>query len=259
MNLLLINGSPRPFGNTSQILKLCQTLFDACALPHSVTYHTVSLSQLNLMTCKGCRVCFDHSEQNCPNKDDTLTLKHQMEQADAIIIGSPVYVEDISGLTKNWLDRMAFNCHRPFLLGKPVYLFVTSGAGASKHALKTLKHALISWGGVIIGENQFSMGAKMDFNVAQKNFSTVVNAQMKRLYQHLKLPTPALFSLVGFRIQKKYWTHRTDQTTIDYLYWKEKGWLENSCHFYTSIQIPFYKRIASSIISQLVGLIMLKS
>ena len=151
----------------------------------------------------------------------SLTLKSQMEQADAIIIGTPIYVEDISGLTKNWLDRMAFNCHRPFLLGKPVYLFATSGAGASKHALKTLKHALISWGGVIIGENQFS--------------------------------------LVGFRIQKKYWIQRTDQTTVDYLYWKEKGWLENSCHFYTSIQIPFYKRIASPIISQLVGLIMLKS
>ena len=168
-----------------------------------------------------------------------------------------VYAVFPRAYSKSFLSVMALMIR--CILYPGVHLFVTSGAGASKHALKTLKHALISWGGVIIGENQFSMGAKMDFNVAQKNFSTVVNAQMKRLYQHLKLPTPALFSLVGFRIQKKYWTNRTDQTTIDYLYWKEKGWLENSCHFYTSIQIPFYKRIASSIISQLVGLIMLKS
>jgi multimeric flavodoxin WrbA len=38
-----------------------------------------------------------------------------MMRAEAYVFASPVYVEDINGVMKNWIDRMAFNSHRPTL------------------------------------------------------------------------------------------------------------------------------------------------
>lgn len=258
MNILLINGSPRPHGNTSEILELCKVLLDGTLKNTDISFHIISLAKLDVKPCKGCRICFNHSEHKCPHKDDLLDIKRLMDEADAIIIGSPVYVEDVSGLTKNLLDRMAFNCHRPFLLGKPIYLFTTSGAGASKHALKTLRHAFLSWGGIIVGEHTFSMGPKMDYDLAYDRFSSVLTPKMNVMNKHMQASTPSVFSLIAFRIQQKYWRTQEDKTSADYTYWFEKGWLDEDCHYYTKVHLSLYKRILSFLISQLVSLILLK-
>lgn len=86
----------------------------------------ISLGQLDLNTCRGCRVCFDKGEEKCPLKDDVLSIRDKMILADGILAASPVYVEDVNGIMKNWIDRMAFNCHRPAFAGKSAYIGLSS-------------------------------------------------------------------------------------------------------------------------------------
>lgn len=73
-----------------------------------------------------------------------------MKAADAIILASPVYVDDVSGITKNWIDRLAHVCHRPEFYGKYAYLLSTTGASSTRHTLRTM-NAPMYWGFTIIG------------------------------------------------------------------------------------------------------------
>jgi multimeric flavodoxin WrbA len=34
------------------------------------------------------------------------------------VFASPIYVEDVNGAMKNFIDRMAYNCHRPRFFGR---------------------------------------------------------------------------------------------------------------------------------------------
>lgn len=234
MKLVIIHSSYRKNGNTETIVKLLeqQLTKEANSLGDTVEIEEIALSDLQIETCRGCRACFNISEQSCPLKDEVLPLYDKLKQADGIILGSPVYVEDINGSMKNFIDRMAFNCHRPFLSGKPVMLFVTSGSKTSSHAIRTLGSAVSSWGGVISGTSSFSMGELMNMEVAKRRFGERVRRQSILLLQAIRKTKPSVYSLIAFTIQQTVWKQEEDNNSVDYRYWKEQGWLEKKCFYY---------------------------
>ncbi|OPD49251.1 NAD(P)H-dependent oxidoreductase [Bacillus thuringiensis] len=44
----------------------------------------------------------------CPIRDDTSLLLNEMKKSDLIIIGSPVYLHSFSGITKSFIDHIAW-------------------------------------------------------------------------------------------------------------------------------------------------------
>ncbi|WP_196000457.1 NAD(P)H-dependent oxidoreductase [Clostridium sp. 1001271B_151109_B4] len=56
----------------------------------------------------------------CPHKDIIQRIVSKIEEADAIIITSPVYSMQITGLLKNFIDHMSYNFHRPRFFYKKV-------------------------------------------------------------------------------------------------------------------------------------------
>lgn len=234
MKLLLINSSYRDNGNTGTIMKLLEhhLVEKVKKQEESLEIDHVWLKDLDITTCKGCRVCFQISESKCPLKDDLLKLYEKMKQADGIVLGSPVYVEDVNGSMKNFIDRMAFSCHRPFLAGKPVLLIVTSGSFATNHAVRTMSGAISAWGGIVSGSSSYQMGAIMKEETAKRRFSEKARSQSLLLIQAIKDKKPSVLSLVSFADQQRYWLKEENQNSIDFLYWKEKGWLEKKCYYY---------------------------
>lgn len=77
----------------------------------------------------------------CPIKDDVLRVNDQIRDADSLIPASPVYVEDVNGIMKKWIDRMAFNSVRTALYGKSAVVITTSGAHSSTRSINTMKKA----------------------------------------------------------------------------------------------------------------------
>ena len=97
MKIVLINSSGRKNGNTAEILGIFKRALDDGL---SVAEY-IHLTDYTVKTCRGCRVCFDRGEENCPLKDDLLAIHTKLEWADIVIFGSPVYVEDVNGDRKS--------------------------------------------------------------------------------------------------------------------------------------------------------------
>jgi multimeric flavodoxin WrbA len=100
MRVIAINGSPRKNGNTATMLK--EIL--AGAAERGADTRFVHLNDLNLKGCQGCLYCREHLGQ-CAQKDDFQDLLQEMKQADAVALGTPIYVFSVTGQFKCFLDR----------------------------------------------------------------------------------------------------------------------------------------------------------
>jgi multimeric flavodoxin WrbA len=99
MNILGIVGSPRSGGNseilTREALKAASDLGSKTEL-----YLTAGK---NLGPCLACASCF--KVDRCVQQDDMQELYRLMENADGIIIASPVYFHNVSAQAKIVMDR----------------------------------------------------------------------------------------------------------------------------------------------------------
>jgi multimeric flavodoxin WrbA len=195
----------------------------------------VNLARLSIQTCIGCRACFDCGEAACPHHDALLSLFEEMRAADGYVIASPVYVEDVNGIMKTMIDRMAFLSHRPALYGKSALLFTTSGVGSSNHALNTMSTALGTWGVKVTRRMKFTLGALTPPEQIQSVYGEVIKRAAK-CFLHALLAEqfrPSLYSLLAFSVQQSCWRKSTEpHDTVDYRYWEEAGWLRRGSHYY---------------------------
>lgn len=66
--------------------------------------------------CRGCTDCFITGK--CPINDDMNEIKKNMIDSDIVIFSSPVYLHQISGSTKTFIDRISHWTHTLELRGK---------------------------------------------------------------------------------------------------------------------------------------------
>lgn len=93
-------GSPRTAGNTSLLV---ENILQGAAEKGAKT----SMVNLNSLNIRGCQSCFNcKSQGRCAVADDMQELYDEILESDAIVIGSPVYMWQMSGQTKVFIDRM---------------------------------------------------------------------------------------------------------------------------------------------------------
>ncbi len=105
--VVLFNGSPRAKGCTftalSEVGKSLESL--------GVEVEMVQLGTKAVHGCIACRKCKENDEQMCIFKDDAyLNLRQKAFEADAIIVGSPVYYAAPNGAMCAVLDRLFYSC-----------------------------------------------------------------------------------------------------------------------------------------------------
>lgn len=103
MKALAICGSPRQGGNTEYYLRL----FLAELAAKGIESEFLWLGDKTVQPCRGCYGCLTHKA--CVQKDDFEGIFAQMQAADAIIVGSPVYVSKPTGLLSALLERVTFS------------------------------------------------------------------------------------------------------------------------------------------------------
>lgn len=238
MKIVVINSSFRKNGNTGLIIKLMEDSMRKAAEREKINieFDHLTLGEINLSVCRGCRVCFDKGEEQCPLKDNLIEVRNKLLAADGIVLGSPVYVEDVNGPLKNMIDRLAFHSHRPAFLGKNALIFTTSAGGSTNHALKTMQNALSSWGFYISAKRRFRMGALMKAEDAERNFNETVGRLAVKFLKsiHENQPyNPSFYSYIIFKIQQKFWQKKTHpDNKFDYEFWKKNGWLDPHRDYY---------------------------
>lgn len=100
--ILILNGSPRKNGNTSELVKYFTNGAEGAG-------NEVTTFFLRSMNIHGCLGCFGgHSDRECPcvQNDDMKDIYPEIKKADVIVFASPLYYWNISGYLKNAIDRL---------------------------------------------------------------------------------------------------------------------------------------------------------
>ncbi|MDD4567988.1 MAG: flavodoxin family protein, partial [Methanoculleus chikugoensis] len=101
MKVLGISGSPRARGNTARLLaEVLRGVSDAGGEASAV-----SLSEYVIAGCVGCERC--RRDQTCTRFNDGMTLLYpRIVDADALVLGSPVYHYNVTSQMKAFIDRL---------------------------------------------------------------------------------------------------------------------------------------------------------
>jgi multimeric flavodoxin WrbA len=106
MKVVGINGSPNPRGNTCQLIEM---VFDGIREENNeVQTEIIQLAGKTINSCLSCYKCFKNKDNKCVQKDDLNELYVKMIEADAIILGTPVYFGDATGKMRCFIERAGF-------------------------------------------------------------------------------------------------------------------------------------------------------
>lgn len=122
MNILVVTGSPRKDGNTEIMVDVFAE--SAKAAGHQVTVR--KLSNLKVSPCNACHYCFTH-DGVCVQRDDMNGILDDLNQADLLVLASPIYWFDVSAQTKCFIDRMYAFAKKGFHI-KSIAMLLDSGA-----------------------------------------------------------------------------------------------------------------------------------
>lgn len=181
--------------------------------------------------CLGCANCILKGEDKCPHYEMVSPIIKKIEEADLIILASPVFVGSCTSGMKALLDHMAYMWlpHRPKCsMFNKVGLIVTSAGGSGvKNTVKLLKTNLFYWG----VPKTFNYGVttmKMGGNYVDYKKKDVIKSQVHKKAMQVKkalnnrkvgFKTKFFFKLFGMT-QKNGWNK------VDSEYWKNNGWLD---------------------------------
>jgi multimeric flavodoxin WrbA len=107
MKLIAVCGSARKQGNTAKMLR--QVIEGAKSAGAATEF--VNLFDLNYKDCISCYACKlknSKSFGHCSVDDELKPLLENIEQSDAIVLGSPVYYGNLSGQMRSFTDRLLF-------------------------------------------------------------------------------------------------------------------------------------------------------
>ncbi|MFC1924553.1 flavodoxin family protein [Chloroflexota bacterium] len=107
MKVMAFNGSPRKQWNTGTLLIKA---LEGAASQRAET-ELIHLYDLNYKGCRSCFACKTRDGKSygrCAANDDLLPILRKIEEADAIILGSPIYFGSVSGEMKSFMERLIF-------------------------------------------------------------------------------------------------------------------------------------------------------
>jgi len=176
--ILFISGSPRQ-GNCEFLIK---KIHDSITSDKEI----ILLRNKNIKNCIGCLSC--HNEFNCVTKDDMRNIYKSLVSADMIIIATPNYFDNVSGLLKNFIDRIHPFYKFPKLKDKKIILLIVGGGkieGSLEYLkknteglIKYLKLNLIgSFGFEALNNNDLKSDKNFDNEI--KNIIDTINSNLK--------------------------------------------------------------------------------
>ena len=107
MKVIGINGSPRKKWNTATLVNKA---LEGAASQGAET-EVINLYDLNYKGCISCFACKlkeGKSYGHCAVNDDLKPVFKKIEEADAIIFGSPIYLSNVTGEMRSFLERLIF-------------------------------------------------------------------------------------------------------------------------------------------------------
>ena len=105
MKVLIINGSPRINGNTTIAINELEKVFKE----NNIEYNTFQIGNKAIRGCIACGYCYKN--QKCVFNDNVNEIAKYFEEADGIIVATPVYYASANGTLISFLDRLFYSTH----------------------------------------------------------------------------------------------------------------------------------------------------
>ena len=103
MKVLMINGSPRPNGNTSVALREMETVFSAEGIESEI----IQVGNKPIRGCIACGKCAQRGR--CIFDDAVNEIAPMFEACDGLVVGSPVYYASANATLVAFLTRLFFS------------------------------------------------------------------------------------------------------------------------------------------------------
>lgn len=151
--IIAINGSPHKQGCTAVLM---DEIVESCG-EHGADVKTYNLSGMDIKGCIGCGGCV--KEGKCVIDDDMQLLYEEIEEADGIIMASPVYFWQITSQLKAVIDRLQPfgrpNSTTEIKCGKKLVVAATQGRPDPEAFVPYFEHFAKSLG--LIGCDQYEL------------------------------------------------------------------------------------------------------
>ncbi len=160
MKVIAINGSPNKEGNTHHALQIIGKEI----VKAGIDFEILHIGHESIHGCTGCRSCVKNKDGKCSIENDGLNKRIPIiREADAIILGSPVYYSGIAGTMKCFLDR----------------LFYVSGANGNffKHKIGAAVTAVRRSGGTTALNGLYEYITYGELIVATSNYWNVIHGR----------------------------------------------------------------------------------
>ncbi len=180
--------------------------------------------------CLGCTTCFIKGEERCPHAANLAPITKAIDEADVVILASPVYVFHATAAMKNLLDHYGYRwmAHRPEekMFHKQAVCISTAAGMGMKSTNKDMADSLFYWGISRIYSFGLPAAATSWEGVSEKKKAKSakklgkIAAKIKRRYGQVKPTLKGRFMFAIMRmVQKSGWN------PLDKKYWEDQGWL----------------------------------
>ena len=130
MRVVAINGSPK--GAASNTAVMIDALLDGFASNGDLV-KSIVLSEKSIQYCAGCYTCWSTTPGVCIHNDDMKDIILEIRDTSILVIGTPLYFNNISGTLKVFFDRLTAAGGNPHEMGSnasertaPSYVMVSN-------------------------------------------------------------------------------------------------------------------------------------
>ncbi len=156
MKAIAVNGSPRPMGNTFYLLS---TVLGELEL-RGISTQVIQAGGRDIHGCVACEACRKSSVPKCAFDDDIVNEAIAIiDQADILILGSPVYFGSLSAQMKAFIDRVGYVCRPHKLLKGKICASVTAvRRNGALTAFNAMNNLFTISEGIIVGSSYWNQG-----------------------------------------------------------------------------------------------------
>lgn len=180
--------------------------------------------------CTGCTQCFGESEKLCPHHEKLKPILLAMDEADVIILASPVYVYHVTAQMKSFLDHLGYRwmVHRPeksMFFKQGVCISTAAGAGM-KSTNQDMADSLFFWGVPKIYRYGVAVQAVSPEKISDKIRESIerrtdaLAAQICRNHGRVR---PGIKTRGFFTVMRRL-TRGGSWNAADKRYWEQMGW-----------------------------------
>jgi multimeric flavodoxin WrbA len=176
VKVIAFNGSARKDGNTASLVK---HVFEELE-KEGIKTELVQLAGKPMHGCIACRKCFENKNKRCAVTNDYVNeCIQKMDEADGIILGSPVYFANMTPELKALIDRSGFvsMANGGMLKRKVGAAVVAVRRAGAIHVFDSINHLFFITQMIVAGSNYWNIGMGREPGEVEKDEEGVKTMQ----------------------------------------------------------------------------------